>query len=84
MKIRIGVGVTQEWVEEAVPVLERAGLRETGRGTPPEGDGEYVECDYDCGCDAVDAEAVFAALSSVREIVGRSLVPHLTICFVED
>lgn len=84
MILRIGVGVTQEWVEEAVPLLERAGLQQVRRRVPAQAEGEYIECDFDGGAEPLEARFLFEQLAQVRAIVARSMVPHITVQFVAD
>lgn len=84
MVLRIGVGVTREWVEEAAPLLEQAGLRLVRQFSPPEAEGEYVECDFDGGDDPIDATVLFDRVAQVRAVVARSMVPGLTVRFVPD
>lgn len=81
MMIRIGVGVTREWEEDALPLLMRAGLRVVGRATAPEAEGEWMACDLEC-TDPITSDTLFAVLDRVRAIVAESMVPHISIVFV--
>lgn len=83
MKLRIGVGVTEEWAEQAVPLLEALGLKMVSSRVAPGSEGEYVECDFDyVGPRGVESEDLFDVLDRVREVVGGSMVPSTDIRFV--
>lgn len=83
MKLRIGVGVTEEWVEQAVPLLEASGLRMVASSIAPGSEGEYVECDFDYdGSRGGEPEELFDLVERVRAIVEGSMVPRMHVRFV--
>jgi hypothetical protein len=84
MRLRIGVAVTEEWAEEALPALEAGGLHLVASAAVPGSDGEYVECDFDLVGAGLSPDALHGLIARVRAIVDRSCAPALDIRFIAE
>jgi hypothetical protein len=85
MRFEIGVGVTEEWVEQAFPLLEEAGFKIVGTGRAKGSDGEYIWCEIDYqGESPLPFERMVELISRVRGIVDSSMVPGIDLSIVRD
>lgn len=79
MLLKLTLGMTEESVEQALPALERAGLRLVRQAAAPESDGEVREYYLDIRQgESLDVDAFETALSRAKAAIEKSLVPGWT------
>lgn len=78
MILRIGVGLTEEWVERARPALLEAGFVQVAQAVVPGSDGEFIECDFDLEARGVlSLDDWLRLVRRIEAIVDESMVPHV-------
>lgn len=88
MLLEFKVWGSREWYEQAIPMLEEAGLKERPdlAWADPDTDGEKMGCYYDFvdAKEGIDAAHLADILARVKKVVMGGEAPDIEICFVKS